>query len=123
MKKRPGSLVPSLLAGGLILNSALAQQTQDYEPIVKVAPVYPETALTDSLEGHVVVEYTITEDGNVVCARCACKSPVQAACGSLRPLRENEVDPKDFLKNEAHGDKEYDSSRETYRIADAGGYE
>ena len=90
MNKLRGSLVLSGFTGCLILNPALAQRTQDYEPIVKVAPVYPETALADGLEGHVVVEYTITEEGNVENARVA-ESPNavfdEAAVDSVRKFK------------------------------------
>jgi protein TonB len=37
----------------------------DALPIVKVLPVYPAAALTSSLEGHVIVEFTITRAGTV----------------------------------------------------------
>ncbi len=35
----------------------------EYLPIVKVAPVYPSRAASRGLEGHVVVEYTVTRQG------------------------------------------------------------
>lgn len=35
----------------------------EYLPIVKVAPVYPNRALTRGLEGYVVVEFTVTPQG------------------------------------------------------------
>ncbi len=35
----------------------------EYLPIVKVAPVYPSRAAQRGLEGHVVVEYTVTRQG------------------------------------------------------------
>lgn len=35
----------------------------DYLPIVKVAPIYPQRALTRGVEGHCVVEYTVTRQG------------------------------------------------------------
>ena len=65
MNKLLRSLVVTVLAGGWIPNMALAQLTQEYVQIVKVAPVYPETAAADGLEGFVVVEFTITEEGTV----------------------------------------------------------
>lgn len=37
----------------------------EYLPIVKVAPVYPARALARKLEGHVMVEFTVTETGTV----------------------------------------------------------
>ncbi|MDX1588291.1 MAG: energy transducer TonB [Oleiphilaceae bacterium] len=37
----------------------------DYLPIVKVEPVYPQRALRRGIEGYVVVEFTVTERGNV----------------------------------------------------------
>ncbi len=37
----------------------------DYLPIVKVAPIYPRRALSRGIEGHCVVEYTVTRLGTV----------------------------------------------------------
>ena len=71
MNKLLCSLTLPALAGFLVQGAALAQQTQEYEPLVKVAPVYPESALADGLEGHVVVDYTISAEGAVEDARVA----------------------------------------------------
>ena len=35
----------------------------EYLPIVKVAPIYPSTAASRGIEGHCVVEYTVTTTG------------------------------------------------------------
>lgn len=35
----------------------------DYLPIVKVAPIYPQRALSRSIEGFCVVQYTVTRQG------------------------------------------------------------
>lgn len=43
----------------------LAVADGDYLPIVKVAPVYPRRALSRGLEGHVIVEFTVTRTGTV----------------------------------------------------------
>ena len=37
----------------------------DYLPIVKVAPIYPNRALTRGIEGYCVVQYTVTRQGTV----------------------------------------------------------
>jgi len=37
----------------------------DYLPIVKVAPIYPNRALTRGIEGFCVVQYTVTQLGTV----------------------------------------------------------
>lgn len=37
----------------------------DYLPIVKVAPIYPQRALTRGVEGYCVVEYTVTRQGTI----------------------------------------------------------
>ncbi len=37
----------------------------DYLPIVKVAPIYPQRALTRGIEGYVLVEFTVTKQGSV----------------------------------------------------------
>ena len=38
----------------------------DYLPIVKVAPIYPNRALTRGIEGYCVVMYTVTTLGTTV---------------------------------------------------------
>ncbi len=51
----------------------------DYLPIVKVAPVYPRRALSLGIEGHCVVDYTVTEQGTVRDVRVVddeCTSPL-----------------------------------------------
>jgi len=37
----------------------------DYLPIVKVAPIYPQRAVTRGVEGYCVVAYTVTKQGTV----------------------------------------------------------
>ncbi len=37
----------------------------DYLPIVKVAPIYPQRALSRGTEGYCVVEYTVTRQGTI----------------------------------------------------------
>ncbi len=37
----------------------------DYLPIVKVAPIYPQRAVTRGVEGYCVVSYTVTRQGTV----------------------------------------------------------
>ena len=41
----------------------------DYLPIVKVAPIYPRRAQTRGLEGHCLLEFTVTKTGTVRDAR------------------------------------------------------
>lgn len=43
----------------------LAVSDGDYLPIVKVSPVYPRRALQRGIEGHVIVEFTVTRQGTV----------------------------------------------------------
>jgi len=38
----------------------------DYLPIVKVAPIYPNRALSRGIEGYCVVQYTVTRQGTTV---------------------------------------------------------
>lgn len=59
------------LSGGFNLGASEG----DYLPIVKVAPIYPRRALSRGIEGHCVVEYTVTrlgtvKDVNVVESEC-----------------------------------------------------
>ena len=37
----------------------------DYLPIVKVAPIYPQRALSRSIEGYCVVQYVVTKSGTI----------------------------------------------------------
>ena len=37
----------------------------DYLPIVKVAPIYPQRALSRSIEGYCVVQYVVTKTGKI----------------------------------------------------------
>jgi len=37
----------------------------DYLPIVKVAPIYPQRALSRGIEGYCVVSYTVTRQGTI----------------------------------------------------------
>ncbi len=37
----------------------------DYLPIVKVAPIYPRSALSRGIQGYCVIEYTITRQGTI----------------------------------------------------------
>jgi protein TonB len=37
----------------------------DYLPIVKVAPIYPQRALSRGVEGYCVVQYTVTRQGTI----------------------------------------------------------
>ena len=41
----------------------------DYLPIVKVAPIYPQRALSRGLEGACIVEFTVTRSGTTRDAR------------------------------------------------------
>jgi TonB family protein len=59
---KPDEAMPHLIA--LERLSALSD-SQEYLPIVKVAPVYPPRALQQHTEGYVVVEYTVAVDGTV----------------------------------------------------------
>tara|TARA_B100001123_G_C15112281_1_gene947952 strand:- start:405 stop:1052 length:648 start_codon:yes stop_codon:yes gene_type:complete len=49
----------SLSAGGF----GLAPTDGEYLPIVKVQPIYPRRALSRGIEGHVIVEFTVTKSG------------------------------------------------------------
>ena len=51
--------------GWLSAGSVASAQEEEFLPIVKVAPVYPEAAFLSSLEGYVIIEFTVTEQGTV----------------------------------------------------------
>ncbi len=67
-----GVILVPLIGGFTVQQTAVAQDVAapsgqadgEYLPIVKIAPVYPARAVADGLEGYVVVEYTITANGN-----------------------------------------------------------
>ena len=42
---------------------ALSASDGEYLPIVKVAPLYPESAASRGIEGYVLLEFTVTESG------------------------------------------------------------
>ncbi len=42
---------------------ALSASDGEYLPIVKVAPLYPESAASRGIEGYVLLEFTVTETG------------------------------------------------------------
>ncbi|MDB5978119.1 MAG: energy transducer TonB [Nevskia sp.] len=42
---------------------ALSASDGEYLPIVKVAPMYPESAASRGIEGYVLLEFTVTETG------------------------------------------------------------
>ncbi len=49
----------------LSIGAGLSASDGEYLPIVKVAPNYPDSALSRGLEGYVVLEYTVTRQGTV----------------------------------------------------------
>ncbi|MDX1561830.1 MAG: energy transducer TonB [Gammaproteobacteria bacterium] len=62
------SLAVSMVAPPVTMNSEIGSlgfgvSDGEYLPIVKVAPIYPPRAAARGLEGHVVVEYTVTRTG------------------------------------------------------------
>lgn len=65
MHKFIGSLCALAVGSCLVPVLTFSQQDQEYAPIVKVAPEYPESALANELEGHVWVRYTVTAEGLV----------------------------------------------------------
>jgi protein TonB len=54
---------PAMDANLSVGGTGFAISDGEYLPIVKVAPVYPNRALTRGLEGYVVVEFTVTPQG------------------------------------------------------------
>jgi protein TonB len=56
---------PSLDANITVGGIGFGASDGEYLPIVKVAPVYPSRALSRSLEGYVIVEFTVTRTGTV----------------------------------------------------------
>jgi protein TonB len=57
----PAPIQAELSISGL----GLAVSDGEYLPIVKIAPTYPMRALNRGIEGHVLVEYTVTASGTV----------------------------------------------------------
>jgi periplasmic protein TonB len=62
-----GTLVLPLIAGFLTQGNGGTAFAQDreYLPIARAAPVYPHEAARARLEGEVILEFTVTEDGTV----------------------------------------------------------
>jgi protein TonB len=54
---------------------SLGEGDGEYLPLVKVAPIYPRRALNRGIEGHVIVEFTVTEHGAVRDARVVERVP------------------------------------------------
>ena len=54
---------PSMEANLSVGGTGFGISDGEYLPIVKVAPVYPNRALTRGLEGYVIVEFTVTPQG------------------------------------------------------------
>jgi protein TonB len=58
------SMSSPTLSGGLDIGGVgFGVSDGEYLPIVKVAPVYPARAASRGLEGHVIVEFTVTRTG------------------------------------------------------------
>jgi protein TonB len=65
----PTTLQIAMVAPPVTMNSQLGglgfgTGDGEYLPMVKVAPIYPPRAAARGLEGHVVVEYTVTRTGS-----------------------------------------------------------
>jgi TonB family protein len=58
-----GALLVPIAVGVLRGAPALAQDDRDVIPLVRIAPDYPPGASAQGLEGHVVLEFTITAEG------------------------------------------------------------
>jgi TonB family protein len=58
-----GALLVPVAVGVLRGGPALAQDDADVRPLVRIAPEYPPEAVAQGLEGHVVLEFTITAEG------------------------------------------------------------
>ena len=55
-----------MLAFSVSAAPAPAKENQDEAlPFVKVAPIYPEEAVQEKIEGHVLLEFVVTETGGV----------------------------------------------------------
>jgi TonB family protein len=67
MQKAPSvyAVVGVLLCTMSVLPGAAVAQQDEFLPIVAVAPIYPDDALTIGLEGYVIVEFTVTSTGSV----------------------------------------------------------
>ena len=48
-----------------IASSGMATSDGEYLPIVKVAPIYPQRALSRGVEGYCVVQYVVTKNGTI----------------------------------------------------------
>ena len=60
-KYKPNTVTPTKTDFGPGVYSGVGE----YLPIVKVQPKYPRTAAQRGIEGYVIVQFTVTENGNV----------------------------------------------------------
>jgi TonB family protein len=58
-----GTLAVPIAIGMLRGAPAMAQDDRDVIPLVRIAPDYPPEAVQQRLEGHVILEFTITAEG------------------------------------------------------------
>lgn len=70
----PG-LILGLLAASAMLAGCGHLETQNAELVKEVAPTYPEMARREGVEGRVILEYTISEEGFPVDVRIVESTP------------------------------------------------
>jgi len=68
-------LVMSVLSATLTLGGCGHLETRDAELVKEVSPTYPERARREGIEGRVILEYTISEEGFPVDIRIVESTP------------------------------------------------
>ena len=69
--------------------------TQDeYQLIVKVAPIYPARALASGLEGYVVLEYRVSETGSTENIRVVESSSTLFEAGAIESAKKYKYKPR-----------------------------
>jgi len=82
-----GALVVPVAVGLMTGSAALAQDTADVLPLVRIAPDYPAEAVAQGLEGQVLLEFTIARDGTTKDIRVIESSSPLFEEPSIRALR------------------------------------
>jgi TonB family protein len=85
-----GALVVPIAVGVLRGTPAEAQDDRDVIPLVRIAPDYPPEAVQQGLEGHVILEFTITAEGmtkDIVVAESSAPIFDQAAIDAVSKWR------------------------------------
>ena len=67
----------------------------EYLPIIKVQPIYPSRARSRGIEGHCIVEYTVTQNGSTQDPKAVdCSPPGAFERASIKAVRKFKYRPR-----------------------------